>query len=36
MKLREILSGIRPVKTGVSLETEITGVAYDSRNVQPG
>ena len=36
MKLREILSGIKIIKTDVSLETEITGIAYDSRNVQPG
>ena len=36
MKLRDILAGIDIVSTGVSLELEIPGIAYDSRQVRPG
>ena len=36
MKLRELLESIEILDTNVSLDTEIGGVFYDSRKVQPG
>jgi len=36
MKLKELLKDIEVLKTAADLETEITGVAYDSRKVTPG
>ena len=36
MKLQELLNNIPVLETNVSMETEITGVYYDSRKVQPG
>lgn len=36
MKLQELLRGLDPLELQASPETEITGIAYDSRAVQPG
>ena len=36
MKLRELLQDITILNTNVSMDTEISGVYYDSRKVQPG
>ena len=36
MKLSELLHGIAVVSATADMETEITGVCYDSRQVQPG
>ena len=36
MKLKELLKDIEVMHTVANLETEITGVAYDSRKVTPG
>ena len=36
MKLKELLQGLEPLKIHADLEQEITGVCYDSRQVQPG
>ena len=36
MKLKELLKDIEVLKTAADPETEITGVAYDSRKVTPG
>jgi len=36
MKLKELLKDVEVLKTAADLETEITGVAYDSRKVMPG
>ena len=36
MKLRELLQDITILDTNVSMDTEISGVYYDSRKVQPG
>ena len=36
MKLEKLLAGVDVVKGNVPMETEITGVVYDSRKVTPG
>ena len=36
MKLRELLAGIPVLDAAADLETEITGVSYDSRRTKPG
>ena len=36
MKLQELLRGLDPLELQANPETEITGIAYDSRAVQPG
>ncbi len=36
MKLEQLLSGVEIIKTNVSMDTEISCVAYDSRKVTPG
>jgi len=36
MKLKELLNGISVLETAVDPELEITGLAYDSRHVEPG
>ena len=36
MKLRDLLENMNVLETNVSLDTEISGVFYDSRKVQPG
>lgn len=36
MKLKELLKDIKILETNVDMDTEITGVAYDSRKVTPG
>lgn len=36
MKLREILQDLRILSKNVDLETEITGICYDSRTAKPG
>ncbi|MBQ6839435.1 MAG: UDP-N-acetylmuramoyl-L-alanyl-D-glutamate--2,6-diaminopimelate ligase [Oscillospiraceae bacterium] len=36
MKLKELLTDVKILQVGADLETEITGVAYDSRKVTPG
>ncbi len=36
MKLKDILNGLNILSTTADLDTEITGVSYDSRAVQPG
>ena len=36
MKLKELLTDVEILQVGADLETEITGVAYDSRKVTPG
>lgn len=36
MKLSELLRGIDLLETGADLDTEITGVSYDSRQTRPG
>ena len=36
MKLKELLENIQVLETNVDLQTEIAGVAYDSRKVTPG
>jgi len=35
MKLKELLNGISVLETAVDPELEITGLAYDSRHVEP-
>jgi len=36
MKLKELLAGLEILSASADLETEITGVSYDSRQVKPG
>ena len=36
MKLKELLSGLEILSATAYLETEITGISYDSRQVKPG
>ena len=36
MKLKELLSGLEILSATADLETEITGISYDSRQVKPG
>ena len=36
MKLKDLLQGLEPLTIHADLEQEITGVCYDSRQVQPG
>ena len=36
MKLREILSGMEILESNVDMDTEISGVSYDSRRTRPG
>ena len=36
MKLRELLQDVEVVSSCVDMDTEILGVTYDSRKVQPG
>ena len=36
MKLQELLAGIPVLDAAADLETEITGVSYDSRRTKPG
>ena len=36
MKLSELLHGLQPLEIRADLDMEITGVCYDSRQVQPG
>ena len=36
MKLKELLAGVEILSAAADLETEVTGVSYDSRQVQPG
>ena len=36
MKLSELLQDVRVLESTVDFDTEITGVSYDSRKVQPG
>ena len=36
MKLRELLAGLEVLSSTADMETEITGVSYDSRQVKPG
>lgn len=36
MKLREIIKNLDIIKCNADLETEITGINYDSRQIQPG
>ena len=36
MKLKDIIRNIKILRCTADLETEITGVCYDSRRVQPG
>ena len=36
MKLRELLNEIEIIRSNVDMDTEITGVTYDSRKVMPG
>ena len=36
MKLKDLLAGIEVLASTADLETEIPGVCYDSRKVQPG
>ncbi|MBE6960086.1 MAG: UDP-N-acetylmuramoyl-L-alanyl-D-glutamate--2,6-diaminopimelate ligase [Ruminococcaceae bacterium] len=36
MKLKDILSGVKILKTNVDMQMEISSVAYDSRKVTPG
>ena len=36
MKLKDLLRGLTPLEVHADLEQEITGVCYDSRQVQPG
>ena len=36
MKLREILSGMEILESTVDMDTEISGVSYDSRRTRPG
>ena len=36
MKLKDLLAGIEVLASTADLETDIPGVCYDSRKVQPG
>ena len=36
MKLKDLLAGIEVLASNADLETDIPGVCYDSRKVQPG
>ena len=36
MKLKELLAGLEVLSSTVDLETEVSGVSYDSRQVEPG
>lgn len=36
MKIKDLLRGLTPLEVHADLEQEITGVCYDSRQVQPG
>ena len=36
MLLRELLSGIEILDTNMDLNTEVSGISYDSRNTEPG
>ena len=36
MKLKELLNDIQVLESNVDMNTEISGVAYDSRKVAPG
>ena len=36
MLLRELLSGIEILDTNMDLNTEVSGISYDSRKTEPG
>ena len=36
MKLKELLAGLEILSANLDLETEVSGVSYDSRTVRPG
>lgn len=36
MKLRKLMEGLRVIGSNQALDTEVSGIAYDSRAVKPG